>query len=70
MLPSEWTNTPDSAGVKWAGHANSNATIASLITALQEHPQFTEVYLESSDKSTVDEKERQAFKMTMNYTSK
>ena len=70
MVISEWTNTPDSTAVKLAGHSNSNETIASLIKALEAHTQFTDVYLVSTEKATVDEKERQSFEMTTKYTAK
>ena len=70
VVISEWANTPGSAPVKLAGHSNNNETIASLIKTLEAHPQFSEVYLESTEKTTVDKKERRSFKMTTKYTAK
>ena len=51
------------------GAAKDNQNISHLIKALEAEPKTTKVYLESTEKGTVDGKEQQVFVMTAEYAA-
>ncbi len=55
--------------IHMAGTAKDNQSIAVLIEALGNHPQFSKVYLKTTEKVIKENQERRAFEMSANFAS-